>query len=272
MSQIDLVQLGNDCASGIIINDMLQQRVKNLFMLGLYEFNQIVNYLNSNNYENIYNRDLLEIRKDGFVYHKIHNFQFKHDYKLDDTNTKIINYDFVKDRFDTKIKNFKEMLLSDKKTILVNFTHSLRNMKIKSMIDWFNINKKGSNFHLILFTDDISSLVSCGEKFTIIKLSQPYMRWFNMDIPTKHKLYREIYTKFINRLIELNIVHSFPNTYDEISFDIMHNTTENDRWVKQSSNNINININKNNNNNNNQQKGVPTFTKGWFHKLFTMNK
>lgn len=56
MSNIELCHLGDDCALGIIIDDILQRHKKMLFMLGVFKFNDILFYLNNNNFENIYNK------------------------------------------------------------------------------------------------------------------------------------------------------------------------------------------------------------------------
>ena len=39
--KIKLIHFGNDCASGIVINDILKIGEKQLFQLGLYDFDDI---------------------------------------------------------------------------------------------------------------------------------------------------------------------------------------------------------------------------------------
>jgi hypothetical protein len=118
--KIDLCHLGNACAPGILINEILKIKKKTLFMLAIYHFNDIITYLNDNNYENIYDKNLLNISKYPVINIK-YNFKFLHDYVF--KNNKIINYDFIIDRFNTKITNFKEMLIDKNLTIFINFTY-----------------------------------------------------------------------------------------------------------------------------------------------------
>ena len=45
MYSVDLCHLGDNCEPGILINDILNIDKKTLFMLALYGFNNIVNYV-----------------------------------------------------------------------------------------------------------------------------------------------------------------------------------------------------------------------------------
>ena len=119
---IELCHLGDDCASGIIIDDIIYQKKKLLFMLGEYNFNDIFNYLNDNKFEEIYNKDKLIIVKNG-VKHKDYNFLFNHDYVIN--NYTLTNYDFIKLRFDEKIKNFRGILASGNTCIFITFTKDI---------------------------------------------------------------------------------------------------------------------------------------------------
>ena len=199
MYQIELYHLGDQCAPGIIIDDILNIHNKTLFMLGVYKFNDIIKYLNdnsNNNYEIIY-EDKLLIIDNNTVKHSLYNFHFNHDYKL--LNDKITNYDIIKNRFDIKIKNFKEMLISDNLTVFITFSDNVDNLNIINWINWINKNKK--LYHLIIFTSnnykntiDIKDL----SNLSIIKLKQKYNGWWKMIITEKLLLYNEIYEKFIS--------------------------------------------------------------------------
>lgn len=222
MYNIEFCHLGDDCAPGIIIDDILNQKIPNLFMLGFYDFNDIISYINStsnNGYESIYEPEHL-ITNDkcsNHISHKIYNFTFNHDYKVIDD--KIQNYKIIKERFDGKIINFKRMLSSDNKTIFVNFTHNIDKQNITGMIYWLSANKLSENYQILLFTDetydDTKNHNYEYEKCTIIHLKNKYYNWWKMDRKTKLILYNEIYTKFI-KSIE-NIEHNIPLTYNETS-------------------------------------------------------
>ena len=166
-------------------------------MLGIYSFNNILFYLKECNYEKIYDRDDLIILPDNHVRHSKYNFIFKHDYKIE--NSQINNYDFIRDRFDLKIKNFLEMLSGDNMCIFIVFTKNLDNLKIDEMLDWLFL-KKNINFHLMIFTSNKHKTTNQSQMCSIINLKIDYNRWFVMDNITKKTLYEEIYEEFINCL------------------------------------------------------------------------
>jgi hypothetical protein len=51
MCSIELCHFGDHCEPGIIIDDILKQSKKCLFMLGVYNFNNIYKYLIDDDYE-----------------------------------------------------------------------------------------------------------------------------------------------------------------------------------------------------------------------------
>jgi len=139
------------------------------------------------------------------VHHKIYKFVFNHDYHTNE-HWQISNYDLVKNRFDIKIENFKNMLSNNDTAIFITFAHSVDELKINEMLDWLTKNKK--NFHLMIFTDNNYSFYN-SEKLSIIKLDNTFSSWFTMDMYTKTNVYKEIYDKFIHRLSELKIKNKF---------------------------------------------------------------
>jgi len=214
MSKIDLCHFGEFCEPGIIINDILEINKKNLFMLGIYEFNNILTYLNDANYEKIYDKEFLIIPEPNSsitsVRHSLYNFRFNHDYKF--RHSQIFNYDIVRNRFDIKIKNFREMLVDPKMCVFITFTINVDNLKINEMLEWLSLNKK--TFHLIIFTNnDFSITYDSYKNLSIIKLKNSYQKWWVMNKMLKMNLYKEIYEKFINCLKECNIEHDFPLKY-----------------------------------------------------------
>ena len=137
MNEIELLHFGDECTPHIIINDILKQRKKTLFMLGHYSFNDILNYINDNNYEAIYDRQYLKVTaKTSHILHTKYGFILNHDYIYKDGE--FINYDFVVERFNLKINNFKESLANNNRLIFLNFANDVRGMKITEMVDTFN--------------------------------------------------------------------------------------------------------------------------------------
>src|SRR3989339_814590 len=74
MKEIELYHLGDFCEPGIIINDILNDKKKLLFMLGNYNFNDIVSYLKDNDFEKIYDRNFFQINKNRNVRHSLYKF------------------------------------------------------------------------------------------------------------------------------------------------------------------------------------------------------
>ena len=167
-------------------------------MLAMYGFNNILCYLNDNNYEKIYDKESLVVLPNNYVYHKIYKFIFNHDYDVKDSI--ITNYDFIKYRFDLKIKNFKEMLANDTKTIFINFSHDVNSLNIDEMLCWLKKNKK--NFYLIIFTYEFYFINYNSEHLSIIKLENTFYKWWQMEKSVMTILYKEIYNKFINCLLQ----------------------------------------------------------------------
>lgn len=207
---IELCHLGDDCASGIIIDDIIYQHKKLLFMLGEYHFNDIINYLHNNHLEDIYNKDKLIIVKNG-VKHKDYNFLFNHDYNIN--NSVITNHDFIKLRFDEKIKNFRNILFSDTTCIFITFTKNIDKLNINNMIKWLTIHKK--KFHLMIFTNNDYTNDYNHTNLSIIKLTNSYLEWYGFSKSVKEKLYKEIYNKFIERLQVVGIDNNFPKDYND---------------------------------------------------------
>ena len=211
MNNIDLVHLGDFCEPGIIIDEILNINKKHLFMLGGYNFNNILHFLNDNNYENIYNRQLLRPGTKITTHHILYKFFFNHDYVCDDT-LKITNYDFVKNRFDIKIKNFRDMLASPNLAIFINFTTNIDLLNINGMIKWLNAKK--SNYHMIIFTNNNYSFVNNEKKLSIIKLQHSYHEWFKRSRIQNKNVYKEMYEKFIDCCKKNNYSHNFPKTFE----------------------------------------------------------
>jgi hypothetical protein len=214
MSNIDFCHLGDDCAPGIIIDDILNYNKKCLFMLGFYDFNNILLCLNDNHLEKIYNKDNLVVLDNDNVYHNYYHFTFNHDYKCENSN--ITNYDFIRERFYLKIQNFRSMLYSDNICIFITFTQNIDNLKINDMLNWLSCNKK--NFHLMIFTHNNFSTQISSNNLSIIKLENSFNEWYFMEYHTKFKVYQEIYNNFIRCLDTNNISNNFPKNLEDTNF------------------------------------------------------
>ena len=175
-------------------------------MLGTYLFNDILSYLKEGDYETIYDRKNLRILPNNHIQHKKYNFVLNHDYTI--SNSQISNYDFVKSRFDIKIKNFKELLFSENMCVFIVFSKNVDNLKIDEMIEWLSLHKK--KFHIMIFTPEKHKTISTSDLYSIIDMKYHYKDWWKMDITNKTILYKEIYKQFIQCLAYRNIVHDFP--------------------------------------------------------------
>lgn len=219
MYKIDLCHIGDNCEPGMLIDSILSINKKCLFMLGIYELNNIIKYLNDNNYEKIYDSDYFYIEPEpNVVSHTLYKFKFNHDYNT--SNKCITNYQVIKNRFDEKIKNFRSMLNSPNKTIFINFTNNVDKKNINEMLNWQKTHK--NNSHLIIFTNNPYSIGNT-QNLSIIHLEHSYESWWEIEKPKRIHLYKEIYDKFLICLKQNNIDHDFPMTLKETSYGKTYN-------------------------------------------------
>lgn len=213
MTRLDLCHLGEQCGPGIIIDDILNIHKKCLFMLGVYEFNYIVNFLQDNQFEKIYKKKHLIIQGND-VYHNLYHFVFNHEYVIKDSE--LSNYNLVKERFNVKINNFRETLSSNDNCVFITFSDNINKLNITDMLNWLSNNKP--NFHLMIFTNNSYNVNINSNKLSLIKLDNSYNEWWNMNISQKNIVYNEIYNKFLNCLKSNNITHDFPETFNETHY------------------------------------------------------
>jgi hypothetical protein len=217
-----LVHFGNCCAPGIIINDILNIKDKQLFQLGLYNFNDILEYLKESKYEEIYDKSHLffhnvkitefysrlnEYKTGSIILNKKYNFGFNHDYVMQ--GYKIMNYEFIVNSFNIKIKNFKECLELEKKIIFITFTNV--DIKALEMIDLLK-EKTNNWFKLIIFTSN-KNLNYCFDKVELIYLNNEYNNWFLKSPKDRLILYTEIYNKFYKTVNEYIKLSFFEDTF-----------------------------------------------------------
>lgn len=220
--KIKLVHFGNDCAPGIIINDILNIKEKQLFQLGFYNFNDILEYLKESKYEEIYDKSHLffndikiiefyshlnEYKTGSIILNKKYNFKFNHDYAVQEY--KIINYEFIVDSFNTKIKNFKECLELENKIIFIVFTNV--DIKILEMIKLLK-EKTNNWFKLIIFTSN-KNLNYHIDEVKLIYLNNEYNEWYLKSLKDRLIIYTEIYNKFYKTAKEYINLPVFENTF-----------------------------------------------------------
>jgi len=225
MYTTDLQHFGDKCEPYIIINDILQiNKTKTLFMLAKYEFNTILQYLKDGDYESVYKLEQLEMIHTGKIRHKKYKFIFIHDY-VSDVSGMLLNYPTIVHRFHEKIINFKEMLITEKPTIFINFTSDASKFRVREMLEWFRQNAKpNKKIAFIIFTEEgAPDLSETLENVFLVKLIQPLKQWWeipsNQALDEKISLYKEIYEKFIECCDQAFVDHDFPRTFLETGFE-----------------------------------------------------
>jgi len=210
--KIELLHWGDQCAPGIIIDDILFQNKKTLFMLGIYSFNNILAFLKDDCLENIYDSNFLEYRSAVETKHTKYGFIFNHDY-LYGENKECTNYGIIKARFDKKINHFRETMEDENTMALcINITSNVDALQIDETIEWLQQNKKGGHFHMILFTDKpfTRKIDPNDPSISVVSLQNTIGYWWSYPMIKKNALYNEFYTGFIQCLQKKNIAHSYP--------------------------------------------------------------
>ena len=154
------------------------------------------------------------MKSDGPVRHRAYNFVFNHDYKVE--GGAITNYEVVRDRFDVKIQNFKEMLRSDATCVFITFSDEPWTLKIRDMDGWLARNKQ--RYHWLIFTDCVRHEVrDLPSTCSIVVLQSSYQSWWAMDRDTKRRLYAEIYGAFLGCLEGRGVHHGFSTDETQIA-------------------------------------------------------
>jgi hypothetical protein len=216
----ELIDFGNQCLPSALIREILHNTTKHLFMLGVYSINNICNYLKDGIFEDIYNKDLLtyenkpilnftdEIQSyshKSIIKNKKLNFTHNHDFEFDISTNTIRNYDFIVNQFNIKIKNFKEICNNEKLPIFIHFTNTINNYKLKDILDILQkyIHKK---FYIFIFIYGIQKReISEYDNIKYIYLENVLDCWWKQPDELKEIMYKEIYDKYVDIMIELNI-------------------------------------------------------------------
>ena len=180
-------------------------------MLARYGFNDIIQYLNDNTLENIYDKQYLKVLSITDVKHTKYNFVFNHDYKI--TNGIITNYDNIVERFKEKINDWKNMCVD--KTSPTIFIHcsikeNLNELHITKMMTALrNQRPEGPNY-MFIFTDKDDITVDI-ENVTIIPITGERICYpWELSGDKRKNAERHVYSKFIDALKMNNIEHKFP--------------------------------------------------------------
>jgi len=225
--KVNLVHFGEDCSPGILINDILNNKDKTLFSLGLFKFNSILEYIKNNKYEEIYLKDYLSYnnnniksftnnknyfsQNDIYVNHTKYKFSFLHDFNLIPDKLEINNYNFIVKSYKKKIKYFKKVLNDNNFTYFITFSND-KNIKIKEMENILK-EKKRNLFKLLIFTNNKLIKYKKNIFVKIIYLKNNYENWYINKLEDRFNLYKEIYNKFYDCLVIKNIFPLFKNTF-----------------------------------------------------------
>lgn len=222
----ELVDFGNQCLPNDLIRKILKNKTKHLFMLGVYSFNDISTFLERGSFEDIYKKEYLMYNDNPITHftndierythasvikNTHYNFTFNHDFLYDISTNTIRNYDFIRNEFDKKISNLKELFINDKTPIFINFLfHQNYELKLEKMVSVLKQYMK-KPFYIFIFT----SCKSTGENGTLyenikfIYLDQDYTEWWKQTKDIKLSLYKEIYEKYVDTIQTFIIKDTF---------------------------------------------------------------
>jgi hypothetical protein len=242
--------LGDQCATNIIINDILKRKKKLLFMLGAFRFDNIVQFLEENKWEEIYDKKFLKpcnnsnvslifentVNKnthlfdlDNCIRNTKYNFNFHHDFLYDKHTNKILNYQFIVNQYNVKIKNTRELFTNDKPVIFINFVfaHDMMKQLIPSNLNrMISVLKKQiphKKFYIFFFTNFHDLHVSC-ENVHFIYLQNNYVEWSHKTPKQNFELYKEIYNKFYETTKKIGLQSHF-TTFDKTPYFIENNSS-----------------------------------------------
>jgi hypothetical protein len=222
----NLYFLGDQCAPGILINDILHDKMKKLFMLGIFPFNSIVDYISDRVWSSIYDiqyltssdnvpLSVLENSEKKYshtdsVKHTKYGFVFNHDFLIRDNA--ITNYAFIVDSYTSKIATFTKALESEDPMCFITFTDNVDALRIEDMIT--ALNKESAYF--IIFTNSPFTVKEISNVF-VIQLKTKYWNWWGLSDTCKNLLESEIYTSFLSVLSTNNISHTFTHHPPQLS-------------------------------------------------------
>lgn len=231
--------LGDHCATNIIINDILAIKKPKLFMLGGFRFDDIIKYLSEQKLEEIYDKKYLKAYHDKDISLKFksiekkhdhcpdvnnciinikYNFIFHHDFMFVKENNTIMNYNYIVNQYNTKIKNTFTMFNNENPIIFINFVWNDEIMynvykNNDKVIEMQNILKKyipHKPFYILFFTNNQNININV-KNVLVVKLKNNYESWIHNTPKENIEIYTEIYNAFYNATIKLNLQHHFPS-------------------------------------------------------------
>ena len=222
----ELVDFGNQCLPNDLIRKILGNKTKYLFMLGVYSFNDICKFLEKGSFEDIYKKEYLtynNILVDQFtndeqrythasvIKNTHYNFTFNHDFLYDISTNTIRNYDFIRNEFDQKISNLKELFINHKTPIFINFSmQQIDGLKLEKMVAVLK-QYMTKPFYIFIFT----SCKSSGENNTLyenikfIYLDEDYTDCWKQPKEMKIILYKELYAKYVDIMKNIQLEDTF---------------------------------------------------------------
>ena len=252
----DIHSIGNQCIFPSFARDLLAKtKVKTIFFIGYHQIRDIVRFLQDDRWEDIYDKQYLTYKGNPItafksvtnsfchntykqsVSHSLYNFVFNHDYEFDEKEQAILNYDFVVEQHNKKIKASKEMFVSDRPLIFIHFvrnsydpnmpdkTSAIDTESLKTFIQWFSTTYPNKRFYVYIFTDlpqyrefDVrqSTQDSIDNKHAfILDLNEWSLDNFaSRKIQDRYQFYKEMYTKFYDAVKLCSLEEHFP-TFEE---------------------------------------------------------
>lgn len=225
LDEVGFIHFGDQCAPGIIIDDILQIRTKLPFVLGHFSFSSILNILKCD-FAGMYDKNSLAlcntqcstqcntqcntqsitdfrsiINNFGHgtdVVNTKYNITFNHDFIVNSANCKILNYNFIINQAKTKLDNYKTYLKTKKFLLFLNFGHCPTDTDLREFHKYAeSLNKK---YRLIIFTPPkhsarISRYAAYGNKIIEIAPSMNWTEWWSSY--DRYDLYKHLYDLFV---------------------------------------------------------------------------
>ena len=138
------------------------------------------------------------------IFHTKYNFEFVHDYQYNPGTNTVSNYNYIKNKYEKKIKNFKELLNNNNKLILTVYqplcTSKYKTLQIDDMMITLKEKYPNKIFFLIIFTD--SKIIDSNlDNVYVEKLKLELLyHWFNTDNGSNKEINSK-YQKIIEEII-----------------------------------------------------------------------
>jgi hypothetical protein len=225
----ELIDFGDNCLPSILIRKICNKQTKHLFMLGVYNFNDIIPFLQDDDYESIYKKEYLTFNENQItnfsneldkyctnsrIINSKYHFRYLHDFSYDISNNCITNYDFIVNQFNIKITNFKNQLVSNNTLLFINFAfyEKTNTIKIDEMIDILDKKVLSKKYFIVFFfytnSEEVfdEKYIDKFQKYNNVKtiiLKNNFSEWWKQEGDKKNILYKEIYDNFYNIMKEL---------------------------------------------------------------------